>query len=430
MHVAAVVVLDDGQPITLSQLQHHVAARLRRLPKFRERARTLLGGRGAQWVSVRSIDYHAHLFHHELPSPGTSSQLRELCAHIHEQGLDRDRPLWEMHLVDGLAGGRQALVIKSHHAVNDGLAGIEAAEVLFDPAPGTRPPELPAMRFVEPHRATPLTALQGLVGMAFAAASPPLVLDGPFNGQVSAHRIFGMATLPMDRVRRVKRQLGGSIDDVVVATVASGLSDYLLDVAYPEIPPTLKAMLPVSTRPLAPDAHFGNHISAVFVDLPVDGTGVAALVPRIAASKATLRTAHAASGGAMLVEAAGHLPPPVHGALMRLVSELPFANLVVSDVPGPDEPLYLLGRRIVACYPMMPLAARVGLSIAAVSMGGTIGLGVTADPGLVPDAQRLATAIARALPRSVDSGRGPLRRRAGLRPNRKRITPHRRTASS
>lgn len=429
MHVAAVVVLDGGHPITMPQLRQHVAKRLRPERRFHERVRTLSAGRGAEWVSVKGMHYSAHLFHHELPSPGTRAQLNEACAQIHEEELDRDRPLWEIHLLDGLAGGRQALVIKTHHAITDGLAGIELAEVLFDPAPDTSSPGLPAMNFVERQGSSVFTALQGLVGVGFAAASGPLVLDGPFNGPVGPHRTFGTATISMDEVRRVKRAVGGSIDDVVVATVAAGLSDYLRDVGYPVIPPALKAMLPVSTRTLVPGAHFGNHVSAVFVDLPTDTPDFAAVVRHVAASKATLRTAHAAFGSAMLVAAAGHLPQPLHTALLRAVSELPFANLVLSDVPGPDEPLYLFGRRIVACHPMMPLAPRVGLAIAAVSLGGTMGLGVTADPGLVPDPQRLATAIARALPRSSssDAGRTGI---AGLSPNRKRMTPHRRTPTS
>lgn len=397
IHVAGVTVLDGGEPVTMPELRHIVATRLRRLPKFREVAQALPGGKGWSWVPVGGIDYGEHLFHHELPSPGSALQLNALCARIHEQALRRDRPLWEMHLIDGLARGRQALVAKTHHAVSDGIAGVEIAEVLFDPAPGLPRPGLTATRFVESRVPSPLAALQALVGVGFAAASGPIVLEGPFNGPVSSHRAFATTTLHMDSIRRVKRQVGGSVDDVVVAVVAAGLNGYLRDVGYPGIPSTLKAMLPVSTRALSGGARFGNHVSAVFVDLPMDSADVIGLIGRIAGSKATLRTAHAAPGAAMLIEAVGRLPHPVHAALLRLASEVPFANLVLSDVPGPEAPLYLLGRRVVACYPMMPLAPRVGLSIAAISMSGMIGVGITADPGLVPDPQRMVNAIRRAL---------------------------------
>ncbi|HET7421681.1 MAG TPA: wax ester/triacylglycerol synthase family O-acyltransferase [Candidatus Dormibacteraeota bacterium] len=398
MHVAGVVLLAGGRPVTLRDLKHLVATRVRRLPRFGQRAHTPFGGRSSSWVQVARIDYGAHLFHHELPAPGRASQLHELCARIHEQPLDRDRPLWEMHLIDGLAGGAQALVIKTHHAITDGLAGMEIAEVMFDPAAGKPRPHVPATRFVEPCLPSPLTVLQGLVGLAFTAAGGPIAVDGPFNGPVGPHRTFATATLRMDALRRLKRELGGSIDDVVVAIVAAGIGRYLREVGYPELPTALRAMLPVSTRPPARGVHLGNHVSAVFIDLPTDAEDVPALVRSVAASKATLRTAHAAAGGAMLVSAAGLLPAPVHRAILRLVSDTQFANLVLSDVPGPADQLYLLGRRVVACYPMMPLGGHVGLAVAAVSMGGTMGIGITADPGLVPEPQRLASAIERVLP--------------------------------
>jgi hypothetical protein len=136
-----------------------------------------------------------------------------------------------------------------------------------------------------------------------------------------------------------------------------------------------------------------NEVSAIFIDLPMDIDDLPTLVCRIAEAKATLRTAHAAEGSAMAVQAAGLLPAPLHAALLKAVSGFPFANLVLSDVPGPDQPLYLLGRRIAACYPLMPLAPSVGLSIASVGMGDAIGVGLTADPMLVPDVQRIASAI-------------------------------------
>lgn len=134
-------------------------------------------------------------------------------------------------------------------------------------------------------------------------------------------------------------------------------------------------------------------MSAVFIDLPMTTADLPTLVQRIGAAKAIMRAAHAATGSAMLVEAVGLLPAPLHAALMKLASGLPFANLVLSDIPGPDEAMQLLGRRIVAAYPMMPLSRGVGLSIATISMGGVVGVGVTADPSLVPDVQRLASAI-------------------------------------
>ena len=224
-------------------------------------------------------------------------------------------------------------------------------------------------------------------------AGAPAVLHGPFKGSVGARRAFAMATLRMEVIHRARQQLGGTIDDVVLAVVAAGLRRYLREVKYPGIPRALRAMVPVSTRPPSSRAHLGNHVTAVFIDLPMRSSDLSRLVRKIAVSKSTLRATHAARGMSMLIDGAGLLPNQLHGAVVRLAARLPFANLVLSDVPGPPEDLFLLGRRIVACYPMIPLPPGIGLSIATVSMGGMMSVGVTADPGLIPDPQRIATAI-------------------------------------
>lgn len=393
MHVAGVVMLHGRRPVTMPELKHLASTRLRRLPRFGQRAVSTLGGMDRLWVPVGRIDYDRHLYHHQLPRPAGESEAFELCARIHEQPLDRDRPLWEIHLVDGLSGGRQLLITKTHHAVADGLAAVEIAEVLFDPAPGKPRPQLPSTRFVETRAMSAARLLKGLTGLAFTAAGGLITPGGPFNGPVGPRRAFSAATLRADDISHLKHQSGGSFDDALVATVAAGIATYLRDVSYPVIPRTLRTMLPVSTRASHGGAHFGNHVSAVFIDLPIDSLDLHSLVQRIAASKATLRTTHAAEGAAMLVEAVGVLAVPMHTALLRIMSGLPFANLVLSDVPGPKEALYVLGRRVGACYPMMPLAPRVALSIASVTMGGVVGVGLTVDPDLVPEPHRLARAI-------------------------------------
>ena len=382
MHVAGIVLL-DGTPVTMDELGHAVAMRLRRLPRLHQMA-------DSQWSPVRRLDLASHVFHHQL---ARASQFHAVCAQIHEARLDRSRPLWEIHLIDGLAHHRQALVIKTHHAIGDGLAGLQIAETLFDRSAVTFRASAPELRFARSAAPAAVAALQDLVGLAFTMAGGPIVLGGPFNGQVGAERAFASATLRLDEVQRLKHVLGGSVDDVIVALVTVGLRRYLEDIRYPAIPAALRAMLPVSTQAFMPGAHLGNHVSAVFIDLPMQIDDLSTLVRYIAATKTVVRTAHAAAGGAVAVEAVGLLPGPVRKALFRTVSELPFANLVVSDIPGPDRPQHFLGRSVIGCYPMMPLAGHVGLSIAAVSMGGVIGIGVTTDPGIVPDVRRMARAI-------------------------------------
>jgi WS/DGAT/MGAT family acyltransferase len=428
MHVAGVVVFDAssfaGGPLTLRDVRRLVRARLPRLPKFQQRlSEGRLGLMRPAWVDVDLLDLDAHLFHHRLGTGGTKSQLSELCAQIHAELLPRDRPLWEMHLIDGLAAGRQALVVKTHHCMTDGIAGIQVAEALFDQAHPRRKWKnagLPPLRFARQGSSTLLGLGQAVLGLAFTVAGGPIALTGPFNGRVGGERAFAMATFPTEVIRRLKRRLGGSVDDVLLAVVAAGIARQLTHERYPGMPHALRALLPVSTRRPADGSQLGNHVTAVFIDLPLDSSDLSALVRRIATSKSNLRSAHAAAGMSMLIEVAGRLPRPLHEAVVRVASSLTAFNLVVSDVPGPDEPLFLLGRRILACYPMIPLSASAGLSVAAVSIGGQVGVGIVADPNLVPKPERLALdieAVVRAFERSqppqTSSARArPVHRRA------------------
>jgi diacylglycerol O-acyltransferase / wax synthase len=421
MHVAGVVIFDAssgaGGPVTMNDLHRLVASKLQRLPRFRQRVRfSPLGLDRPRWIRVGKPTLDDHLLLHRLPAPGSRAQLTDLCARIHERLLPRNKPLWEMHLVDGLEGGHQALIVKTHHAITDGIAGIEVAEVLFDRSTNlhkTAQGRGPALRFAGTER-SPLAPLQAALGVAFTAAGGPVAPMSPFNGPVGAHRSFAVATLRMDGIRRIKQRLGGSIDDVLLAVVADGLSHYIRHHRYPAEPKALRAMVPVSTRPASDRSSLGNHVTAVFVDLPLDARDPAALVRTIAASKSLLRSTHAATGMSMLIEAAGRLPNPLHEAVVRFAGGLRFANLVLSDVPGPDEPLLMMGRRIAACYPMLPLAPAVGLSIASISFGGVMGVGVVTDPDLLPKPERLANAIERAV-RKFERFRVPRRPRHSAR---------------
>jgi diacylglycerol O-acyltransferase / wax synthase len=188
-----------------------------------------------------------------------------------------------------------------------------------------------------------------------------------------------------------------SVDDVLVGAVATGLGAYLRRRGYVSESATLRAMLPVSTRGAERALTLGNRVSSIFVDLPVGIRDFASAVRHVSWSKATLRTTHAADGGALAIEATRLLPAPLQAPVLRFVSGLPFAHLIVSDVPGPEQPMYLNGRRILGSFPMMPLAADIGLSIAMLTIGPQIGLGVTSDPKIVPDPQALADDIGRAL---------------------------------
>jgi WS/DGAT/MGAT family acyltransferase len=414
MHVAGVVVFDAsssaGGPLTMSDLRRLVRSRLLRLPKFWERVTPgWLGLIRPHWTEVAALDLDAHLFQHRLGSRGTTPDLSDLCAQIHEELLPRDRPLWQIHLIDGLGAGRQALVVKTHHCMTDGIAGIHIAEALFDsaqPARKLKKGGIPALRFADHSGLSAMGLGQALLGVAYTVAGGPLALVGPFNGRVGGERAFATATFPIALIRQLKRRLGCSVDDVLLAVVAAGIARQLSRQRYPDMRHALRAMLPVSTRPSGDGSQLGNQVTAVFIDLPLDSSDLPTLVQRIATAKSNLRSAHAAAGMSMLIEAAGHLPSPLHDAVARLANSLPTFNLVISDVPGPDEPLFVLGRRVEACYPMIPLSASAGLSVAAVSIAGQVGFGIVADPNLVPQPKRLAADM-EAVVRELATGQQP-----------------------
>jgi diacylglycerol O-acyltransferase / wax synthase len=401
MHVAAVVMLDSGAGarLTVDALKRLVASRVSRLPRFRVRARFMpFGMARPEWVPFPHLDLNQHVFYHRLPARASRQDLFDVCGQIQEELLPRDRPLWQMHLIDGLPGRQQALVVKTHHAITDGIGGIELAEVLLEPAqPGRRPTMRKplAARFASATH-TQSSLLETLLGVAFTAAGGPIALASPFNGHVGAQRVFATATLSMDQVQQVKRHLGVSVDDVLLAAVAIGLRRYFR-LHRLNAPRAMRAMVPASTRPPSTRPRSGNHVTSVFIDLPLDTGDLAACARRVAISKAVLKTVHAGAGMAMLIELAGWLPAPLHDAVVRIAGALPFANLVLSDVPGVPEPRFLLGHRVLASYPMIPLAGRVGVSVAAISQGGTMGVGVTADPNLLADPARLGRAIEQAL---------------------------------
>lgn len=418
MHVAGVVLFEPlgGRPVTVRDLDRLLASRLPRLPRFGQIVDGGFLGFGRSWVEAEGVALDAHLFHRRLPAPGGLSQLTALCARIHAETLPRDRPLWQMHLIDGLHGGRQALIVKAHHAITDGIAGIQLAELLFE---GADPSHGAALRFASHPRPSVMSLARAVMGVGFLAAGGPIALPGPFNGPVGAERGFAIASFEMEEVRRLKRRLGGSVDDVLLALVAAGVSRYVAGQGLPRALSRMRAMLPVSTWESTGGVGHGNHVTSIFVDLPTDTTDLAVLVRRIAASKSTLRSTHEAAGMAMLIESSGRLPSAVQATVQRFATSLPIANLVVSDVPGPEQPLFFLGRRITACHPMIPLPASVGLSVAAVSMGGRMSLGIVTDPNLVPKPQRLAAEIEAAIrPRELSAVRRvalpvrPARRRA------------------
>ncbi|MGH2682186.1 MAG: WS/DGAT/MGAT family O-acyltransferase [Actinomycetota bacterium] len=426
MHVGGLAVLDpsvrpDGR-LRFEVLEQLVAQRIHLVPRFRQRVQfpALPVGKPA-WVDDERFDLSFHLRRATLGPPGGRRELAELVGRVMSRPLDRSRPLWELHFIEGLEGGHVAVLAKSHHALIDGISGMDLASVLFDFTPEpqelTPPPWHPArepatgellVRSAADQVARPLQAiglgvkrlrrapeealeitrrtLTGLSSLVSAGPTPP----GPFNLPVGPNRRFAMAEVEVDDARAVKNALGGTVNDVVLATVAGALHRFLRGRGEKTSGATLRALVPVSIRDRSQRMALGNQVSMFFVDLPVGRMSAAGRLRRVAEATRELKYRHQAVAASALIGLGTWAPPTLHALSARLVARQRVANLVVSNVPGPQVPLYLAGARQVATYPVMPLGPTMGLSIAVTSLSGVMGFGLTSDREAVPDLEDLA----------------------------------------
>jgi WS/DGAT/MGAT family acyltransferase len=421
MHVGGLAILDPtGRakgPIRRGELRRRVQSRLSDLPIFRARLNeTPFALRGPVWVPDGDFDIDRHLERVVLPPGSGMGDLHQLAADLHSRLLPRDRPLWRVTLIDGLPEGRQALLTTTHHAITDGVAGVEVAQVIFDrPVHAAAPvqPVRPAQNgpagangyFGSGGGGNGLTsALQAAIGVARYLVGGPVALPYPFNGPVGERRALATADLRLEDAIAIKRRLGGSVDDVVLASVALAVGAHLERAGWQRDGLRLRTLVPVSTVGGA-GGGFGNRVTATFLDLPMDLAPMQCL-HEIAAAKALHRSWHEPLGLYAALLAAGRAPAALAGPMTCLVGSLPFANLIVSDIPGPREPLSLLGVPMLRAYPLMPLAPTIGLAIAVVTIAGAMGVGVTTDPDLVPDGDELARGIKEAFAELLRTARG------------------------
>ncbi|MDX6666060.1 MAG: diacylglycerol O-acyltransferase / wax synthase, partial [Solirubrobacteraceae bacterium] len=337
---------------------------------------------------------------------------------------DRSKPLWEMWLVEGLAaprsdGPRWALLCKTHHALVDGVSGVDITAVLLDAAPNPAPVAPPKRAWVAgpvPHgaqlliealleRATqPQEALRGLraltraprqalgalaettagiAAMAVAGfnAAPP----SPYNVEIGPHRRYTWVDADLAEFKRIKGALGGTVNDVVLAAVTLALGRHLRRHGHDTRELTLKAMVPVSVRADAEHGALGNRVSNMYAPLPVGIEDAAACFAFVHDAMEALKSSSQAVGAEAITRLGDFAPPTIMSQAARLQARQRFFNLVVTNVPGPQVPLYLLGRRLVGLYPVVPLAQRQALGIAIMSYDGQLGFGLLADYDAVPD---------------------------------------------
>jgi diacylglycerol O-acyltransferase len=454
MHVASVLVF-EGRPPPYVDLVDHVEHRLHLVPRYRQKLAFVPYGQGRpKWIDDPHFNMRYHVRHTALPRPGTDEELKRLAGRLFAQPLDRAKPLWEIWLVEGLEGGRFALVSKTHHALVDGVSGVDIASVLFDtsadpaapsdpggdwtPRPEPSRSELLAEALLE--RATvPAEALRGLraltraprqaaarlaetaagVGaMAWAGfgGAPP----SPFNVPIGPHRRYTWVDADLARFKAIKNGLGGTLNDAVLASVTLALGSYLRREGHDTEGLELKAMVPVSVRMDDERGALGNRVAAMYAPLQVGLTDPREVFDAVHTAMGDLKSSGQAVGAQRLTEMADFAPTTIMSQAARLQARQRLFNLVVTNVPGPQLPLYLLGRKLIGLYPVVPLAQRQALGIAIMSYDGRLGFGLLGDYDAMPHIEALGEDLEGAIDALAAAAGEPGSKAAARRPARAR----------
>jgi diacylglycerol O-acyltransferase / wax synthase len=428
MHVASVMVFEGSAP-TLQELVDHVLGRLHLVPRYRQRLAYVPLGQGRPvWADDPHFNPYYHIRHTALPRPADDAALKRLAGRLFSQRLDRSKPLWEIWMVQSMSGGRFALVAKTHHALVDGVSGVDITTVLFDTAPEPAPTgggrdsgrtwsakplpgqaKLLGEALIErstvpaemlrggrallraPRRAVAqvkdgLASVGATTIAGISAPAPP----SPFNVDIGPHRRYTFVDADLASFKSIKDSLGGTLNDVVLASVALALGRYLRDRGHDTDGLVLKAMVPVSVRTKSQRGALGNQVAAMWAPLPVGVESPAECLRTISTAMEDLKSGGQAVGAQVLTNLAGFAPPTILSQAARLQAKQPFFNLVVTNVPGPQFPLYLLGRRLRVLFPVVPLAQRQALGIAVMSYDGHLGFGLLGDYDALPDLEGIA----------------------------------------
>jgi diacylglycerol O-acyltransferase / wax synthase len=422
MHVAGTSIF-EGPPPDYVELRDHISSRLHLVPRFRQKLRFVPLNQGRpKWVDDPHFNIDYHLRHTALPSPGDERQLRTLAARIFSQRLDRSKPLWEMWLVDGLEGSRFALVTKSHHALVDGVSGVDITTVLFDasadaepigePPPWTARPEPSdadllgealleratsprefargARALVRGPRRVARAAIDALEAAGTFARSGLGAPSSPFNVDIGPYRRFETVRADLDELKRIKNEAGGTVNDVVLAVVAGAVGTYLRGRGFSTHDLELRAMVPISVRTADERGALGNRVSSYMAPLPVGVEDPVERLHVVSQTMGDLKQSKQAVGATLITELADFAPPTIVGQAARLQSRQRFFNMVVTNVPGPQFPLFLMGRRLEATFPMVPLAKRQAVCFGIMSYDGQVNFGLIGDYDAMADLELLA----------------------------------------
>jgi WS/DGAT/MGAT family acyltransferase len=425
MHVGSVL-LFEGRAPAYEDFVAHIDRRLTLVPRYRQKLAfpPLVQSRPV-WIDDPHFNPGYHVRHTALPEPAGEQELRRLAGRVFAQRLDRSKPLWEIWLVDRVEKDRFAIVAKTHHCLVDGISGVDITTVLFDldAEPAEQPAPEPWVPRPEPTQTALLAEAlveraAGPLGLARAAAGaiahPQEALAAgataigglasltqaglggaprsPLNVKIGPHRRFAWVDADLATFKAIKNALGGTVNDVVLTVVAGALRSHFLEHGY-DTDVDLKAMVPVSVRAESERGALGNKVAAMYAPLPIGLADPIARFRAVHEAMRGLKESGQAVGAETLTALADFAPPTILSQAVRIQAVQRLFNLTVTNVPGPQFPLYLLGRTLSRIYPLVPIVENAALGIAIMSYNGRIDFGLVGDYDALPDLDAVAAAL-------------------------------------
>lgn len=430
MHIGAVAIFEAGPlrtaegGIDIARIEGAVAAGLHRIPRYRQKLARVPLFDHPVWVDDARFNLHYHVRHTHLPAPGDERSLKRLAGRLMSQELDRGKPLWEMWVVEGLEGDRFAIVTKVHHCMIDGVGSVELTGAMMRPTPdddlaAAEPPPAWSPRPAPSGPELFLSELGHRVGAPLAVvrrlvSEPSSVLHGvrsaarglseviatglspasasPLNVDTGPHRRFDWLAMDLEEIRKIRKSLGGTINDVVLAIVSGALRRFLHRRGDEVDGLDFRVMMPVNVRTAATRDRLGNQVAMLTARLPLDEASARHRLERVIAETTRSKQSSQATGMQVLEELSDSTFTTLFTQFARLTSLSRPYNVIVTNVPGPPFPIYLLGAKMLSVAPLVPLFANQTLGIALFSYDGTLYWGFNADWDALADLHELVLA--------------------------------------
>jgi WS/DGAT/MGAT family acyltransferase len=437
MHIASVAIFEGPAP-SQAEIVSMVSSKLHLVPRYRQVVRFVpLDLERPVWVDDSHFNIRYHVRHTGLPAPGGDDQLRDLVGRVMAQQLDRAKPLWEMWIVDGLEDERWGLLSKTHHCMVDGVSGTDLLAVVMDAAPDSvredpvpwRPEPMPtgAELLKTALRERLFSPREIVRGIRSAARAPGRILDSGrallsgsrslarvatendvgLNGPIGPHRRWDWANTTLAEVKQIRSAMGGTVNDVVLAVISKGFRELLLARGQSVEGQVVRSLVPVSVRREGEKGTYNNRVSAMFAELPIGIEDPLKRLDAVRAQMENLKEKKQAVAAEVLTSLSGFAPSVLLALGGRVFARVNQRNVqtVTTNVPGPQQPMYAAGRRMLRAMPYVPLAGSVQIGIAIFSYAGELSFGVTGDYDAAPDIAVLC--------RGIEEGMDELKKRVG-----------------